>query len=70
MKQIIISKDESCISHKSVREIINTLGKFGFHKIKTINTSVLVKVFSFEFHVMKNIQFLMFGQYIPMEGFR
>lgn len=69
LKQIIIIKEKSTISHKSIREIQNNCVKYNMHKIKTVNTATIVKNFSKQLDVMQNLQFLMFGQFIPIGGF-
>ena len=69
LKQIIIPKDKSIITHKSIREIINSCIKYNDHKIKTVNTSTIVKNFSKQLVVIQNIQFLLFGQIVPLGGF-
>lgn len=47
-----------------------TVKKFGSNAIKTVNTQVLVKVFNKHLNVLPNIQFLIYGQLIPLGGFK
>lgn len=61
MKQIIIEKEKSVITHKSIREIQKNCIKYGIYNIKTVNTDTLVKTFNKQLKVIQNIQFLMFG---------
>ena len=69
LKKIIIVKEKSTIAHYSIREIMNICTKFNINKIKACNTSQFVKTFSRKLNVMQNIQFLLFGQFIPHGGF-
>jgi len=70
MKVTIIPKEKTTISHDSIKEIMMTVKKFGSNSIKTVNTQVLVKVFNKHLNVLSNIQFLIFGQLIPIGGFK
>jgi len=69
LKKIIIQKEESKVSHKSIRQIMKIGEKYSKYKIKTTLSSALIKRFSSYFEVSKNIQFLVFGQMIPQNGF-
>ena len=64
LKQIIIPKENSTISHKSLRDLHITHIKYTDHKVKTVGASTLVRNFTRSLTVMKNIQFLIFGQFI------
>jgi hypothetical protein len=68
LKQIIIVKEKSEISHTSIRELMNMSIKYSMNKIKSTNTSHIVKVFTKDFKVINNLQFLIFGQMIPLGG--
>ena len=68
LDQIIIIKEKSTIVHKSIREIMNVMIKYNLNKIKATHTSTIIKNFSKSFSVTQNIQFLIFGQMIPIGG--
>jgi hypothetical protein len=42
--------------------------KYNMNKIKSTNASHFVKVFTKNFKVVNNIQYLIFGQMIPLGG--
>ena len=52
----------------SIREIQNNCIKYNNHKIKTVNTATIVKNFSRHLEVTQNLQFLIFAQFIPKNG--
>lgn len=68
LRQIIIIKEKSTITHMSIREIQNNCIKYNNHKIKTVNTATIVKNFSRHLEVTQNLQFLIFAQFIPRGG--
>ena len=70
LQKIIIQRENSTISHKSLREIMNICQQFSDMKIKSVNTGRLVKIFRKKFLVNQNLQFLLFGQIIPEGGFQ
>ena len=61
LKKIIIEKDKSTVSHRSLKEIMNICDNFKELKIKTIHTSEMIKQFRKKFQVNKNLRFLIFG---------
>jgi hypothetical protein len=70
LKQIIIPKEKSTLTFDSVKQVLTQFSRFQNLQIRTINTSILVKMFSNQMAVCRNIQFLLFGQMIPMGGFK
>lgn len=64
LKEIIIPKDKSLISHDSIREYNLLSEKYIENKIKSANTSQIIKIFRKRFLVQENIQYLIFGQFI------
>jgi hypothetical protein len=68
LKQIIIPKDLSTISHKSIRELDILQNKYAINKIKTVSNTTQIKNFSKKLNVVQNIQFLLFSQFIPKNG--
>lgn len=70
LKQIIIPKEVSTITHKSIRELMQMEKMYADNKIKCVRCSGLIKTFRTRFSVNQNIQFLIFGQLIPVGGFR
>jgi len=51
LKEIIIPKDKSLISHKSIREYLSIGDKYIENKIKSANTGQMVKIFRKRFLV-------------------
>ena len=70
LKQIIIIKEKSIVTNKSIRQILQMCVKYIQHKIKSCNSIHYVRNFSKKLNVIENIQFLMFGQMIPKDGFK
>lgn len=68
LKKIIIEKNKSTLSHDSVREIKMQCAKYGETKIKSVYSVDMVKSFRQQFLVKENIQYLLFGQMIPEDG--
>ena len=58
---IIIPKEKSLITHKSIKEVQCIGEKYIENKIKSTNTQQFVKNFRRRFDVNRNIQFLIFG---------
>jgi len=61
-------KEKSTISHKSIREIHNNSLNYSIHKIRTVANDTILGNFKKSLEVVPNIQFLMFGQFIPKNG--
>lgn len=61
LKQNIILKADSELTHESLRDMDNHISKMGTNKIKSLNTIYLVKHFRHKLKVSQNIQFLLFG---------
>ena len=70
LKQNIIVKDDSELIHESLRDMESHISKMGTNKIKSLNTGYLIKHFRSKLQVSQNIQFLLFGQWIPKNGFQ
>lgn len=70
LHKIIIEKEQSSITHRSLKEIMNICTKYSESKIKTTYTSQFIKSFRIKLKVVQNIQFLLFGQLIPEGGFK
>ena len=70
LHKIIIEKEQSSVTHRSLKEIMNISNKYSENKIKTAYTSQFIKNFRAKLSVVQNIQFLLFGQLIPEGGFR
>jgi len=45
LQQIIILREKSTVSHKSIRELLNNCDKFGKNKIKSAYSATFVKMF-------------------------
>ena len=70
LKQIIIAKEKSTVDHSSLREIMNLCRLYEMNKIKSVFTHQFIKSFSKKLNVNQNLQFLLFGQLIPVGGFQ
>ena len=70
LKKIIIDRDNTMLSHQSLREIDSMCRKFATNKIKSVHTKYFLKAFLKKFNVVQNIQYLIFGQLIPVGGFK
>ena len=68
LQEIIIPKEKSYISHKSIKEILAIGEKYIENKVKSASTQQFVKQFRKRFDVNRNIQFLIFGQFVPRGG--
>ena len=68
LAEIIIPKEKSYISHKSIKEILAIGEKYIENKIKSASTAQFVRQFRRRFDVNRNIQFLIFGQFVPRGG--
>ena len=68
--QNIIAKEISQVTHKSLREL-DYYSKFMIlNKIKSLTTGYLIRHFRGKLNCQQNIQFLLYGQWIPKGGFR
>ena len=70
LKVIIIAKEKSTISHPSIRDIMSICKKYHENKVKSANTKQFVQTFAKKLKVNQNLQFLLFGQMIPIGGFK
>lgn len=70
LKQIIIPKEKSAISHHSIRDIMSLCRKYALNKIKSTHTKQYVNTFAKKLKVNQNLQFLLFGQLIPIGGWK
>lgn len=61
LQEIIIPKEKSYISHKSIKEVLALGEKYIENKIKSASTQQFVRQFRRRFDVNRNIQFLIFG---------
>jgi len=68
LQEIIIPKEKSYISHKSIKEVLAIGEKYIENKIKSASTAQFVRQFRRRFDVNRNIQFLIFGQFVPRGG--
>jgi len=68
LQEIIIPKDKSYVSHSSIKELLAVGEKYIENKIKSTSTSLFVRQFRRRFDVNRNIQFLIFGQFVPRGG--
>jgi len=62
LKMIIVEKDQSKVSHASLKMFMAQNFKYSENKIKSLKTDYIIKVFRNRFKVKKNLQFLIFGQ--------
>jgi heme/copper-type cytochrome/quinol oxidase subunit 1 len=69
LKLTIIPKDETTVNHQSIRDIQAQFIKYNNNKIKTTHSNHYVKLFIKKLNVNQNLQFLLFGQLIPVGGF-
>mmetsp|Transcript_28237 Transcript_28237/g.42738 ORF Transcript_28237/g.42738 Transcript_28237/m.42738 type:complete len:104 (+) Transcript_28237:2925-3236(+) len=70
LNKIIIVKEKSEITNKTLKEISIVAKQFIHHKIKSITLASMIKLFRLQFRVQSHIQYLMFGQFIPKGGFK
>jgi hypothetical protein len=70
LQEIIIPKDKSYVSHASIKELLAVGEKYIENKIKSTSTQLFVRQFRRRFDVNRNIQFLIFGQFVPRNGAR
>lgn len=68
LKMIIVEKDQTKITHASLRQFMATNQRYGENKIKSLSTNYLIKIFRQRFTVKQNLQFLIFGQHIRKKG--
>ena len=61
LHKIIIEKEQSSVTHRSLKEIINICTKYSESKIKTTYSAQMIKNFRTKCSVVQNIQFLLFG---------
>lgn len=69
LKMIIIEKQESPLKNESIRGLKLICSRYTHNKIKSLNSSDFVKTFRKRFLVKDNIQYILFGQMIPENGF-
>lgn len=70
LKQNIILKKKSNLTHNSLKELDGYTSKMVNNKIKSVTTGYLIRHFRARYNVMQNLQFIMFGQMIPKDGFK
>ena len=56
------------LTHNSLKELDGYTNKMVNNKIKSVTTGYLIRHFRTRFNVIQNIQFIMFGQMIPKNG--
>ena len=61
LEKVIIKKEKSTITHRSLRELGLFALKFKEMKIRSVSSSRLIKIFRKRYNVKQNIQYLMFG---------
>ena len=54
----------------SIRNIINICKKYSVSKIKSVYANTLIRSFRRRYKVNQNLQFLIFRQMIPEDGFK
>ena len=69
LKKIIIERQKSTLSNDTIRELKMLCSRYSNQKIKSVYSMDLVKTFRKNFKVKENIQYLLFGQMIPEDGF-
>jgi len=69
LKKIIIERQRSTLTNDTIRELKMLCSKYSDQKIKSVYSIDLVKTFRKNFQVKENLQYLLFGQMIPEEGF-
>ena len=70
LNKIIIIKKQTNLAHQSFRQLLSLFAQYNENKIKSLSLRYLIKNFRKKLHVIQNIQFLMFGQLIPIGGFK
>ena len=66
----IIPQKATTVTHRSLRELSQLCVKYQTNKIKSAHTKQVIRYFGRRMRVQQNIQFLIFGQMIPIGGFR
>lgn len=69
LKKIIIERKLSSITNESIRNLFLLCSRYSSLKIKSLYSIDYVKTFRNRFLVKQNIQYLLFGQMIPENGF-
>jgi len=69
LKKIIIERQRSTLTNNTIRELKMVCSKYSDQKIKSVYSIDLVKTFRKNFRVKENLQYLLFGQMIPEDGF-
>lgn len=69
LKKIIIERKSSSLTNESIRQLNLLCSRYSSLKIKSLYSMDYVKTFRNRFLVKQNIQYLLFGQMIPEDGF-
>lgn len=69
LKKIIIERERSKLSHKTLRDFMKLCENLTNRKIKSIKSESMLKILQARFKLKSNIQYLIFGQIIPEGGF-
>ena len=67
---IIIEKEKTTINHRTIRELMMLCEKYSANKIKSAHSKQIIQFFMRRLKVTQNLQFLLFGQMIPIGGFK
>lgn len=69
LNKCVIKKSIASVSHRSLKEIMNMANKYVTHKVDTSYAQAVIGNFQRKLKLKQNLQYLIFGQFIPEGGF-